>query len=490
MRKWLFCSVIPCFLFVQEHEFQVQSDLQKIGSPPKAWMVVAREPDTLDVAIIGGGMSGSAAAFALVAEGITNIKIFDDNPRGYEGPWLRFARMPTLRSIKTYMGPALGIPALTFQAWYESKHDSEAWKQLDKIPTTSWSQYLLWFRTVLNLPCENNVKLCTISPKADVFELTFETSDAYFTTKARKIVLATGRDGSGGYVVPHYAEDIPCHLFTHTNETIYPDELNGRSITVIGCGASAFDISSYALENGAIQVDMLVRRTEIPQVNKFAEFFHPGFVQGFYRLSDEMRSLFVSEALEWGIPPPKTALKRLEGHVNFHIHYCTDVQELTAFADHLNVKTNRGSFKTDYLILATGFDVDLSQREELREFWHHIALWDAHVPEYLLKKQPKLGRFPYLGDHFQFQEKIPEAAPYLKNIYCFNYGALLSLGLLAADIPAVSTGARRLAQGIAADFFIEDQQAFYDSFRSYEQLLFECRDFDILQEDYSCPFCE
>lgn len=490
MKRLLLLALLPSFVFGQDLDLQIHSDLKKINIPAKPWITPSAQEDRLDVAIIGGGMSGAAAAFALMVEGITQIKIFDDNPVGYEGPWLRFARMPTLRSIKTYMGPAYGIPALTFHAWFESLYGSTAWDQLDKIPTTQWSQYLLWFRTVLNLPVENNVKLCTISPQKDYFELTFETPTSYFTTQARKIVLATGRDGSGGYVVPDYAADLPCELFTHTNETITIEELKGKSITIIGCGASAFDVAAFALESGATRVDMVVRRSEIPQVNKFAQFFNPGFIHGFYRLSDEMRSLFVCEALEWGIPPPKTALTRLEGHANFHIHYCTQVQEIRAFEDSLKISTNKGSLHTDYLILATGFDVDLAQREELRQFYDEIALWESHVPDNLLKKMPKLGRFPYLGDHFQFQEKNVGNAPYLQSIYCFNYGALLSLGLLSADIPAISAGARRLAEGIAADFFIEDQQGYYDAFRSYDHILFECRDFDVLQEDSSCPLCE
>ena len=62
-------------------------------------------------------MCGLVASFALLAGGIRNIRIFDRSPEGFEGPWLTFARMDTLRSPKTLPGPALGIPSLSYRAW-------------------------------------------------------------------------------------------------------------------------------------------------------------------------------------------------------------------------------------------------------------------------------------------------------------------------------------------------------------------------------------
>ena len=39
-----------------------------------------------------------------------------------------YARMDTLRSPKTLTGPALGVPSLTFRAWYEAKYGLDAWE--------------------------------------------------------------------------------------------------------------------------------------------------------------------------------------------------------------------------------------------------------------------------------------------------------------------------------------------------------------------------
>ncbi len=89
-------------------EIRVKNDLLKINIPSLPWIINSTDnSDVLDVAIIGGGMAGMSASFALIKEGISNIKIFDENPQDQEGPWIKYARMNVLRSGKRYMGPAL-----------------------------------------------------------------------------------------------------------------------------------------------------------------------------------------------------------------------------------------------------------------------------------------------------------------------------------------------------------------------------------------------
>ena len=52
---------------------------------------------------------------------VTNILVLDKAEEGREGPWLTYARMPTLRSPKDFTGPDLDIPSLTYQSWHEAK---------------------------------------------------------------------------------------------------------------------------------------------------------------------------------------------------------------------------------------------------------------------------------------------------------------------------------------------------------------------------------
>jgi len=61
--------------------------------------------------------------------------------------------------------------------------------------------------------------------------------------------------------------------------------------------------------------------------------------------------------------------------------------------------------------------------------------------------------FPALSSSFQFVEREPGSAAFLQDIYCFTYAAAMTHGNVSGDIPAVSEGAERLAQGMAGDFF-------------------------------------
>jgi cation diffusion facilitator CzcD-associated flavoprotein CzcO len=98
----------------------------------------------LDALIVGAGQSGLVTAFALMRERVRNILAIDRAPAGKEGPWVTFARMPTLRSPKDQTGPDLGIPSLTFQAWYEAQHGAAAFASLHLIPSVDWHEYLQW----------------------------------------------------------------------------------------------------------------------------------------------------------------------------------------------------------------------------------------------------------------------------------------------------------------------------------------------------------
>ena len=98
---------------------KLKRDLALLEIPKQNWVnpiFTENKKKVIDVVIVGAGMCGLAAAFALQKVGITNFKILDSNTAGQEGPWITYARMETLRSPKHLSGPALGVPSLTFQA--------------------------------------------------------------------------------------------------------------------------------------------------------------------------------------------------------------------------------------------------------------------------------------------------------------------------------------------------------------------------------------
>ena len=120
----------------------------------------------VDVAIIGAGMAGLALAAALQHRGMA-VALYDEAPAGLEGPWATTARMETLRSPKQLAGPALGLPSLTFRAWFEAQFGAAQWEALDKIPRLQWMDYLRWYRRVLQLRVHNEHRVTDVLPRAD-----------------------------------------------------------------------------------------------------------------------------------------------------------------------------------------------------------------------------------------------------------------------------------------------------------------------------------
>ena len=108
---------------LQKLEKRSAHDLSIISYPINCWIALKFDEKgqrVLDVLVFGRGQGGLAIAFQLVRERVQNIRVIDAAEPGQEGPWLKYARMKTLRSPKEVNGPGLNIPSLTFQAWYEA----------------------------------------------------------------------------------------------------------------------------------------------------------------------------------------------------------------------------------------------------------------------------------------------------------------------------------------------------------------------------------
>ncbi|WP_159716219.1 NAD(P)-binding domain-containing protein [Geminicoccus flavidas] len=448
----------PCGLAALEA--RLRQDLAWLELPAKPWVpprIHGGQP-VLDVAVIGGGMCGLAATAMLKRLGIANVTILDRAPAGGEGPWVTFARMETLRSPKQLTGPALGLPALTFRAWYESQFGRAAWDALGKIPRTQWMEYLVWYRRVLELPVENGVEVRSIrSAEDELFALTLERDGHSRTAYARHVVLATGRDGLGGPYVPEMIARLDRRFWAHSADPIDFAALAGKAVGVVGAGASAVDNAAAALEAGAARVHVFVRRADLPRINKFTGIGSPGVVHGFAGLPDEWKAKFLDHVLTTQTPPPRDSVLRVSRHPNAFFHLASPLEEVTADGDRLRVRTPRGSYQLDFLIAGTGFSVDLERRPELAEFAPHIRLW-RHRFDGPGMHHAELAFSPDLGPAFEFHEKVPGSAPSLARLHCFNYPATMSHGKLSGDIPAVSEGADRLARGIARALFVADRE--------------------------------
>ncbi|MFJ4292060.1 FAD-dependent oxidoreductase [Cupriavidus sp. NPDC089707] len=452
-------------------EARLRQDLSWLELPAKPWTMPRTHDgrDVLDVAVIGGGMAGLAASATLAQLGI-RVRAFDRAPAGFEGPWATTARMETLRSPKQLIGPALGLPALTFRAWFEAQFGEDAWQVLDKIPRLQWMDYLRWYRKVLDLDIRNEHRVEQIVPRADgLVSLSMQSPEGPLTVLARRVVLATGRDGLGGAYVPPLAEALPRHLWAHSSDEMDYATLRGKRVGVVGAGASAMDSAATALEAGAASVEMLVRREDIPRVNKSKGAGNPGLTHGHYGLPDAWKWRLRHYINAEQVPPPRGSTLRVSRHDNAHFNLGVALESVEIRGDALHIGTQRGTFELDFLIFSTGFRIDLETRAEFSAFAPHIRYWrDRYVPP-AGQEDRELSDSPDLGESFEFQEKSPGACPGLSRIHCFCYPAALSHGTISGDIPAISDGARRLGQGIAALLYQEDVELHYAALQAFAE---------------------
>jgi cation diffusion facilitator CzcD-associated flavoprotein CzcO len=457
---------------------QVQRELELLDYPRREWMPARVTPEgahVYDVIIVGAGQGGLAAAFGLMRERVKNILIIDENPLGRAGPWLNFARMHTLRTPKHVLGPDLGVPSLTVRAWYEAGHGEGSWGGLGLLPKEDWASYLSWYRTTLSLPVRPDTRVGALEYRADLgaFQVPCQAVAAHAVTEtllARRVVLATGIEGSGEWSVPAMISDaLPRTHYAHTRWDIDFEALRGKRIAVIGAGASAFDNASTALERGAGEVRLFFRRKQLVNVNayRWAEF--SGFLGHHGALPDAERYRFILQILRMGQLPPTDTYHRATRLPNFHLQAGAGVRKLELRGDAVVLHTDAGSFETDFVIAATGFVTDLSKRPELALMHPHIALWrDRYAPP-ASERNDDLDRHPYLGQHFEFTERTPGEAPYLEHLYNYTFGGLLSLGFGGASISGMKYSIPRLVSGIAGSLFCEDRELHFATLRAFDE---------------------
>jgi len=450
-------------------EARLRQDLEFLELPAKPWVPGTAPRDGLDVAdvaVIGGGMAGLAAAAALRLDGIDRLRVLDRAAAGQEGPWVTYARMETLRSPKGLAGPALGLPSLTFRAFFEARHGRAAWDALGKIPRATWMDYLNWYRRAMAVPVENGAVVSLIRPREDGL-IALERHGAE-SILCRRLVLATGRDGLGGHVVPAMARALDRRLWAHSREEVDFAALRGRRVGVVGAGASAMDNAATALEAGAASLDLFVRRAALPRVNKFTGIGSQGVVHGFEGLPDRWKWRFLHLAGAAQTPPPRDSTMRVSRHPHAHLHLGSPVTGVREEGGAVRVETPGGAYTVDFLIFATGFRVALEERPELALIAPHVRLWRDRFPAPEGLESEELSTSPDLAPDFSFQERVAGECPALSRIHAFNYPATLSHGKLTGDIPAISAGARRLSRGIARSLFVEDREVHFERLRAYD----------------------
>jgi len=461
---------------------RLMEDLDRLCLPAEDWLRRAVDDPVLDVAIVGGGMSGLAAAAALRLAGVRRVQVFDRHPAGQAGPWVTHARMRTLRSPKHLAGPALGLPSLTFRAWYEAQFGAAAWQALARIARVQWQAYLNWYAEVLDLPVLHQRRVGEIvgtalaDGSAGIAFKVWDEADpvtgqqpAPVSHQARHLVLATGMDGLGGPAVPAWADALPRQRWQHTSERIDFGRWQGRRLAIVGGGDSALDAAATAAEAGAASVAVLVRGSDFSRINHWKAFTHPGHVHGFAALPPAQRQPLLDFLKAQKVPPSQDTVQRVAGLANLQLHFDSPVSAVAVAADgDLLLTTGQGVHRVDHLVLATGYAVQPDARPELAGLAPHIRCWADRQPP--LHAGFLLAGFPDLAPDFSLRERSLGACPVLGRIHLFTGAALVSVGKLSGDIPGISHGAERLARGIVARLYAADRERQFQAVRDYDEL--------------------
>ncbi|RJS62711.1 NAD(P)-binding domain-containing protein [Priestia filamentosa] len=456
---------------------RVKRDLSYLAYGGADWVYPTShaEGHVYDTVIIGGGQCGLGAAFGLLRERISNILILDENVEGYEGPWVTYARMMTLRTPKHLTSIDLGVPSLTFRSWWEAQFGSKSWEDVDKIPRGDWMNYLRWYRKVLNLPVVNEVKLKLIEPaEENVYRLHIEGAGAPSNTLlARKVILATGIQGGGEWhVPPMISKSLPRHLYAHTSENIDFEALKGKKVAVLGGGASAFDNAYFALSEGVSSAHVFVRRTEMPRINPIRQMEGSGLIERFNVLSDADKYAVMAHFFKHNQPPTNETFERAASHPGFQLYLGAPWLDVQYEAEKAVVTTPQGKFTFDFLIIATGLVTNPSLRPELKLFERHIARWNDYynAPDEIANHM--LDAHPYLGPGFTFTCRDKKESKHLHGLFAFNYSALVSCGITASALSGMRYGIPRLVSAVADQLFSDNREEILKNFYSYNEAEF------------------
>jgi FAD-dependent urate hydroxylase len=453
-------------------EALVRDDLAKTSHPSASWLELKIGPDgkpALDVLIVGGGQSGLATAFGLTRSSVTNILVIDKAQEGKEGPWLSYARMHTLRSPKDFTGPDLDVPSLTYQSWHEARFGKEDWEKLDLIQRERWAEYLLWFRHAVGLPVRNGCELLEIAPAiGGLLAATITCDGATEVLYARKIVLATGQEAMGNWTVPEPLRHLPPTRVVRACDDIDFGALAGRTVAVIGAGATAFDNAAMALEAGAAEVHLFCRRAEIQVIQPYRWLTFRGFLRHFCDLDDAWRWRFMRAILELREGFPQATYDRCARFANFRLHEASPIEAAREMGERIELRTPRGAVRAHFIISGAGTEIDFAERRELKNVAGNIATWADRYQPPQDEQNSRLGRYPYLADDYALTERVAGATPWIGDVHVFAFASTMSFGPSGSSINAMTTAIPKLVHGLTRGLFRADVERHWKSFEAYD----------------------
>lgn len=207
-----------------------------------------RLPSRCDVAIVGAGPYGLAAAARLRSANGLGVRIFG-KPMSF---WESMPRGMLLRSA--WDACHIGFPAgdLTLDR-YKAQAGGDFGKP---VPLDAFVDYGHWFQREA-VPDVDPRRVVSVARNGEAFELRLDDGEA---VRARRVVVAAGIESFASR--PSAFAALPSELVSHSSEHLSFDRFAGKRVAVVGGGQSALESAALLHEIGA-DVEVIARTSQI-----------------------------------------------------------------------------------------------------------------------------------------------------------------------------------------------------------------------------------
>jgi cation diffusion facilitator CzcD-associated flavoprotein CzcO len=321
------------------------------------------------VVIIGAGPYGLSVAAHLRARGV-DFRIFG-SPMN---TWL--TQMPKGMRLKSEgFASSLYDPESNFTLGEYCREQRLPYADLGlPVPLDTFTSYGLEFQKKYAPNMEDKL-VVSLARSSQGFEITLSDGESF---AASKVIMAVGLTHFG-YIPPELSK-VPTELLSHSSAHRNLERFKGRTVAVIGAGASALDVAALLHQVGADA--QLVARSKVIRFHDKAAYPRPllqrmrrpstGIGNGwklmfythapgmFQRMPESYRLEVVRTTLG---PAPGWFIKdEVVGKIPFHLGV-HDIQVQTRNSQvHLELQNGDATRKTltaDHVIAATGYKVDL-----------------------------------------------------------------------------------------------------------------------------------
>jgi thioredoxin reductase len=392
----------------------------------------------IDVAIIGAGPYGLSIAAHLRARNVA-FRIFGTPMSS----WRNHMAAGTL--LKSFgFASSLYDPGSTFTLAHFCRQRRLPYSDvIDPVSLETFIAYGMEFQKRF-VPDLEETDIISLRRSPEGFTLTAQTGELVL---ARRVIVAVGITYFGH--VPRVLANLPQDLVTHSSQHTNVHKFSGRTVAVIGAGASAADLAGLLQEVGA-SVHMIARRDAIhfhdppaPEPRPIAHRIlwpRSGLGQGWpARLCTDLPLVFHALPAKFrlravqrvnGPAPGWFAKSKVVGHVTMHLSTSLKEASKNENGAHLLLSKRDGTTEelhVDHIIAATGYKVD-SQRLEF-------------LDQDLRRQIETVDGNPVLNTNFESS---------VQDLYLVGLAAATSFGPLCRFAYGAKFTANRIAQHLAS----------------------------------------